>query len=211
MRWREVIPLTFLLLTSPALADPPPAPIRHVEVKEPPRTEGDDVISSYTAKPFLSIHALPLRLLGGVGVLGAEVRILDKLTAIGRVGYGKVTTLDPVSAAPRRQPYFELEVQARYYPIGNMQGGLYSGVGFIHAVVDTDQLITAPFLNLSSGSHVGPNLGGNYAFPFGLLVDVQLVLPFRLYRPEPTVPSPEGFDRAGSLRTGFNVALGYLF
>jgi len=208
---RGALVLSLLLLSPAALADEPRPPVRRVEAKDPPRTDGDDLVSSYTAAPFLALHVLPIRLIGGVGVLGAEVRILDKLTAIGRFGYGRVLTKDPISSAPRRQSYLELEAQVRYYPIGSIQGGLYTGAGLIHAVVDTDQLIPSPLLNLASGLHAGPNLGGNYAFPFGFLVDIQFLFPFRLHQPTPSVPSPEGFERATSLRIGVNVALGYLF
>jgi hypothetical protein len=200
-----------MFAASEARADQPTPPVRHVEVREPPRTQGDDLDVSYTSSPFLALRIFPLRLLGGVGQVGAELRILPKFSLLAQFGYGRVTTKNPLTFEPQRQSYTELEAQGRFYAIGGIQGGLYAGAGLTYAVVDTDQLIPSPLLNLSSGVHVVPHLGGNYSFPFNLLIDLQFLFPYRVHSSAPSTPTAPGVDRALPFRIGVALSVGYLF
>lgn len=212
MRQNAWICLVALLLIAPeAHADRPAPPVRHVEVREPPRTQGDDLEVSYTSSPYLALRVFPLRLLGGVGQVGTELRILPKFSVLAQFGYGRVATKDPLTLQPRRQSYTELEAQGRFYAIGGIQGGLYAGAGVTYAVVDTDQLIPSPLLNLASGVHVVPHLGGNYSFPFNLLIDLQFLFPYRVHSTTPSTPTAPGLDRALPFRIGVTLAVGYLF
>lgn len=203
--------LAALLVAPETRAERPASPVRRVEVREPPRTQGDDLEVSYTSSPFLALRVFPMRLLGGVGQIGAEIRVLPSLSLLAQVGYGRVATKNPLTFEPQRQSYTELEAQGRFYAIGGIQGGLYAGAGVSYAVVDTDQLIPSPLLNLSSGVHVGPHLGGSYAFPFNILVDLQFLFPYRIHASTPSTPTAPGIDRALPLRIGVTLAVGYLF
>lgn len=208
-RLRLVVAL--VLASRAAFADQPPPPVRHIEVQEPPRTQGDDLVTPYTSQPYLGLRIFPIRLIGGVGQIGAELRLLEKLTILPQFGYGRVLTKNPLTSRPQRQAYTEVEVYGRYYPIGGIGGGLYTSAGISHAIVDTDQLIASPLMNLSAGTHALVALGGNYLFPLRLTIDLQFLFAYRMYQPTPSQQSPPEQDRAAALRIGVALALGYLF
>lgn len=201
----------FSLAPAVASADRPPPAVRHTEIKEPPRTQGDDLKDAHTNQPFLALRLFPVRLLGGVGQVGAELRILEKFSVLPQVGYGRVATKNPLTYASQRQSYTELELFGRYYPLGDMGEGLYASVGFSYASVDTDQLIRSPLLNLAAGGHAGVALGGNYRLPFHVSIDLQFLFAYRVLRVSPSTPSPPDLDRALALRVGAVLGLGYLF
>jgi hypothetical protein len=202
-----------LLLLSPlqAQADTPPPPVRRVEVVEAPRTEGDDILPEDSDLPRLALRFFPIRLLGGVGLGGVEVRVLPSFSLLAQVGYGRVSVLGNSAGEQVRRGYFEAEAQGRYYAIGSIRGGLYTGLALSYARVDTHQLITSPLFNLASGLHLGPSLGGTYLLPWSIQFDLQFVLPFRLHRPALSTPDPPEADTAARLRVGVTSALGIAF
>lgn len=199
------------MISQGALATPPPPPVRHIEVQEPPRTQGDDKDDSYTEQPFLVLRVFPVMLYNGVGQIGAEIRILEKLTVLPQFSYGRVKVMHPLHLKSQRQSYLGLDLYGRYYAIGSIKGGIYANGGLSYVSLDSDQLIPNPLMNLASGAHFVFGLGGNYTFPYNLSLDIQFLLADRFYQPKPSIPSPPDLDRAVALRFGATLAVGYLF
>jgi hypothetical protein len=203
-----------LVALSPALAraDRPPAPVRHAEATEAPRTEGDDLTSSYFDTAYLTLRWHPIQLISGVVLVGAEVKILRNFTALVHVGGGRVKTTNPITLQTQRRNYGQFDLDGRYYLFGDMTGGVYGSAGFAYYAVDTEQIIASPLMNMSSGLHVGPSIGGNYTSPIGVGVDLQFLFRYRVYRPEPSIPTPTELGiNATKLIIGAALALGYTF
>lgn len=202
-----------LLGPGAALADRPPPAVRHAEATEPPRTEGDDVNVTETKEPFLSLRWHPAELITGLVIVGAEIKIIREVSLIAQFGGGRVKTIHPLTGAVQRQSSLVGDLQGRYYIAGTIARGLYSGLVLGLNRTDTDQLISSPLLNTSSGIFVGPNVGANYTFSWGFGIDLGFLLNYRVHKFAPTTPTTDAFQTYKALNfvIGATLALEYTF
>lgn len=209
--------LALVAAASPAVAraDTPPPAVRHEDPIAPPRTEGDDQVSSYSDTPFLALRFLPIDLLTGIFHAGVELKLLPNLTLVPQVGVGRIKhryfddNLDEIDAD--RRTYLALELQGRFYPVGVLGRGIYIAADAYYTRVNTDQFIKSPLMDMSSGLHVGGSFGGSYTSSIGLGADMQFLIHGRVLRPSFNEPASPPEFRPGPLGFGAAIALTYVF
>ena len=190
-----LLPLLALLVPRPAHADTPPPAVRHQEDVEAPRTEGDSFVTRYTDTPYLALRLMPIELISGIGLVGAEFKIRPDLTVITQLGAGSVKVSRPVAedsaeTISQRKAYVSADLQGRYYIVGSLGVGIYGSVDVNYTWVDTDLLINGPLINYSSGLRSGISFGGSYTSFFGLGIDMQFLVHRRITHPTPSEVSP---------------------
>ncbi|RYE87572.1 MAG: hypothetical protein EOO75_14295 [Myxococcales bacterium] len=157
---------------------------------------------------------LPVDLVSSVFHAGVEIKILSDLTLVSQVGLGRVKhryfddKLNELSS--ERRTYLSLDLQARYYAVGQIGTGIYLSADTSYTWLNSDQFVKSPLMDLSSGMRVGGSFGGAYTSFFGLGVDMQFLIHGRVYTPSFAETSPSEL-RPGPLAFGASIALTYVF
>ncbi len=132
--------------------------------------------------PTISITTSPIHfLVGPIGEISVEVRVLDRLGVAGVAGIGTFRLEvpdDSLADGKRRHPFtfWEFGAQGRFYPVGDFDHGMVLGLQVLYVGISTEleDENGVRYEGQGNGIAVGPFVGYKIATDVGFTFDAQL-------------------------------------